>query len=443
MVRWLLLLAGCAGASLVGLASGFYVTFPSEEAATYAEYTFHQKNKDYAIEVGDVRPWWLPGVRATDVTIYTVKRAKRTKDVPKPGMVRVEMARLDALGVRAEVLPLLMGRTSYGFTASLLGGDVSGHFSQAASSTQLSFDADGLDLAKMPIDKGDLVVHLAGRLAGKSNLEFDSEDVKNSTGALDVVFDGLRLDSGTKVMGIELPVVIFTVARVKFEAQEGKLVVTEGTFDGDVLDMTLSGDIALNKKLARSRNRLELAVTLSEDLDRLARIAPMMKRARDDEGVYHFNIGGTIFSPTFRAGRGTGSKLALNNADGDAPKFDRPTPGGGGEVSGEADPDEAREERKKRREDRIKERRERLKKRREEAAASGGGTAIGEEGDEEGLREDREDRPREPRQMHDDEEGHPMDFDPSMARPRGDMMDVGPPGNEFPPGAEFQGGEEE
>jgi type II secretion system protein N len=434
MLRWAMLMAGCAGASFLGLAAGFYTTFPSDEAAAWAEYEFHQRNREFALEVGDVRPWWLPGVRATDVTVYTVKRGKRTKDEPKPGMVRTEMLKFDSLAVRGQVLPLLAGRQAFGFSTSMLGGDLSGVYSQSTSGVELSFNASGLDLAQMPIDKDGVVVHLGGTLSGSSDLVLDAEDVKNSTGALDLVFDGLKLDSGTKVMGVELPVVTFTAARVRFEANEGKLVVTEGTFDGDVLDMTLTGDIALNKKIARSRNRLELAVTLPEDLDRIAKIAPAMKRARDPEGAYHFNVGGTIFSPTFRAGKGVGARVASTD-DGGLPGLGRVGAVLGEEGGGDgADPDEAREERRRRREERIKERRERLKKRREEALANGGGSALGEEGDEIGMLEDREGDRRGPRNFGDrDEEFEPGDMDMGAGPPRMDMPDMGPPNNEFPP----------
>ncbi|MSQ00700.1 MAG: type II secretion system protein GspN [Myxococcales bacterium] len=428
MMRWIALLGGCAAAGASGLVAGFYTTFPSEEVARYAEVQFHARNKDYALEVGDVRPWWLPGVRATDVTLYTVKKGKKSNDNPAPSPVRSEMMKLDALAVRLQVLPRLAGKWAFGYTAELLGGDVSGTFSQGAASIDLNFVADGLDLALMPIERDELTVHLAGKISGKSNLALDGENVKNSTGALELSFEGLQLAEGSKVMGLELPVVSFSVAKVKLEAQDGALEVTEGTFDGDVIDMTLSGDISLNKKLERSRNRLKLVVSLPEDLDKLAKLAPAMKRARDEEGGYHFNIGGTIGSPTFRPGRGSDSKVAKSGAA----DLDKPDFGGlsGAEAGEDVDPEVAREERKKRREERVKERRERLRKRREESAGRGGDEEEGmmpplQEVDEGDVR-----RPLE--EQHGDELED--DMGPGAAQNR--MPDLGPPNLEF-------GGEEE
>ncbi len=439
MIRWLLLFGGCVGAGMIGLVGGFYTTFPSAEVAQYAEVQFHARNKEYALEIGDVRPWWLPGVRATDVTLYTVKKGKKSKDKPSPTPVRSEMMKLDALAVRLQVLPRLAGKWAFGYTAELLGGDISGTFSQGAASIDLNFDADGLDLAMMPIERDDLVVHLAGKLSGKSNLALDGEDVKNSTGSLELSFEGLSLAEGSKVMGLELPVVSFSAAKVKLEAQDGALEVTEGTFDGDVIDMTLSGDISLNKKLERSRNRLKLVVTLPEDLDKLAKLAPAMKRARDEEGGYHFNIGGTLVSPTFRPGRGTDSKVASSGIT----DFDKPELSGlsGGDAGEDADPEVAREERKKRREDRVKERRERLRKRREESAGRGGDENEGmlpplhevDEGEERQERQER--RPIE--EQHGDE----LEDDMGPGRAQNQMPDLGPPNLEM--GGEMGGGEEE
>lgn len=440
-MRWLLLLSGCVGAGFVGLVTGVYATFPSEEAGAYAEHEFHKANKDYALEVGDVRPWWLPGVSATDVKVYSVKKGRKSKDQPEPPMIRTEMIALDALAVRLQVLPRLMGKWSFGYSAELLGGAIDGSYAKGDAGVDLDFTASALDLSQLNIQKDDVSVQLSGKLVGESDLTLDSEDVKNSKGFLEFSFDGLQLAEGSKVMGLDLPVVTFTEAKVRMEAQEGKLVVTEGKFDGDVLDMTLSGDIALNKKVERSRNRLDLAVTLPEDLDKLARIAPQMKRARDEEGAYHFSIGGTLLSPTFRPGRGSAKGLARE--DGEAPTGGGPrlTPGlgGGGD---DVDPEAAREERRKRREERIAERRERLRKRREEGGGGGGANDRGSEMDEDGPMlpplEPIDEGEMMPRQG-DDEVGGEPEFDRGEGPNRGGPIpDIGPPGGfDGPPEEEF------
>ncbi|MBM4391625.1 MAG: type II secretion system protein GspN [Deltaproteobacteria bacterium] len=443
MLRWLALGAGCVLTGGIGTAAGLYMAFPSEKAAEYAEWRVHSANDDYALEVGGVHPWWLPGVAADDVTFYTVKKARRKKDQEGPTLERVQVLQLDRLAVRAQLLPLLLGKTAVSYQAELLGGSIDGAFARSDTAMELEFEIDELDLGAAPIEKDDLSVSLLGTLSGKADLVLDTEDVKASTGGLELSFDGLKLGAGSKVMGIELPAVSFSTAGVKLEVQQGKLEVIEGKFDGDLIDMELSGDISLNKKLERSRNRLELVVTLPEDLDKLASIAPPLKRSRDEEGGFHFSIGGTVLSPTFRPGRGTG-KSSRSDRDGEeSPSKPRLLSGEEGGVS-EDDPEAAREERRKRREERIKERRERLKKRREEAAQTrGDGAVVGDgEGDMMGGPMDDLGDGRGPRDDdgggYGDDMGPPDDFeypdnDMGPGRPMDGMPDGGPPGNENPP----------
>ncbi len=448
MLRWLALAAGSLATGALGTVAGLYVAFPSTKAADYAEWRVHQANDDYALEVGGVRPWWLPGVAAADVTFFTVKKARRKKGEEGPKLERVQILQLDSLAVRAQLLPFLLGKTAVSYQAELLGGSVDGAFARSDSAMELNFEIDELDLGAAPIEKDDLSVNLLGTLSGQADLVLDTEDVKASTGGLELNFDGLKLGEGSKVMGIELPVVSFSTAGVKLEVKEGKLEVIEGKFDGDLIDMELSGDISLNKKLERSRNRLELVVTLPEDLDKLASIAPALKRSRDEDGGFHFSIGGTVLSPTFRPGRGTGKTSRSDRDDDESPSKPRLLSGEEGGLS-EDDPEAAREERRKRREERIKERRERLKKRREEAAQTqGDGAAVG---DGDAMREPMDDmgdmdRPggRGPRDDeggdYGDEMGPPDDFeypenDMGPGQPMEGMQDNGPPGNE-PPGFE-------
>lgn len=439
MMRWLLLGFGASASACAGSLIGLFVTFPSESASAWAAYQVHQRDDDYSLEVGDVRPWVFPGLRATDVTLYSVKKGRKTKDDPEPAAVRSELLKLDSLAVRVQVLPRIVGKWSFGYAAEMLDGTIRGHYARGDSGAELSFEIADLDLSLAPLQTDDASVNLLGKLGGSSDLVLDAEDVKASTGSLELVFDGLQLAAGSKVMGLTLPVVQFATAKVRLEAKEGKLAVTEGTFDGDVIDMTLTGDITINKKLERSRNRMELVVTLPPDLDQLARIAPTLKRARDAEGAYHFNIGGTIVSPTFRAGRGTGN-TAKN--DGDGPRARPDSNDEGPEMAdgdAGADADATRDERKRKREERIKERRERLRKRREEAGTATAGTM------DEGP--DFDPRGRDPGEgppdMGPDEMDGPPPFDREDQRedfgegpPPDGMPDWGPPDNDNPPGFE-------
>jgi len=93
-------------------------------------------------------------------------------------------------------------------------------------------------------------------------------------------------------------------------------------------------------------------------MDTLLKSMSSTKRARDDEGYYHFRGSGTVSNPRFTPDRSKsrgGSTSRDNDYDDDKPTRSR-------RRAGNSD-DDASERRKKRR-DRIKKRRERMKERR-------------------------------------------------------------------------------
>ena len=346
---------------------GLYVTFPAVAARERVVYEFGEWSRnEYAVDIGGLSLWRLSGVDLSDVTFYTVKKGRKTKDEPDPPRERTPMLHLDGLAVRAAPVSMLIGKDALAFVAEIYDGALSGEFAQSDAGVEVSFDGGGIDLGKLPVATENMTLNLVGIASGEADLTFDAADVKNSSGFLKLSFEGLGLAADSAVAGFGLPEVTFSEAGVAFEVKEGKLAVTEGTFASDTLNATLSGDIVLNKKLVRSRNRLELLFSLPDDLDKLAQIAPELKRARDDDGKYHVTIGGTILSPTVRfsrSGRGGGGG-GMRGDKGDLPggmgEMDGP---GGGDFTPSADP----EERRKAREERIRARRERLKERREQA----------------------------------------------------------------------------
>lgn len=365
MIHKLLLVAGGLAWGATSFLGGLYLTFPAQVARDRVEYEFGlATGQDYAISIGDLSLWRLSGIDLDDVGIHSVKKGRKTKDTPKPAMERTLLASFDRLAVRAAPIPTLMGKRAVDFIAEIYGGDIDGRWIQSADGVQISFAAEDIDLTQLPAQGGDISLRLLGKLEGEADLELKSEDVKTSTGTLRLSFPGLGLGAGSKVGGFGLPEVVFEKAVVALEVQDGKLEVTEGTFESPILNATLSGNVTLNKKLGRSRNRLELTFTLPEDLDELAQIAPDMKRARDTDGNYHFLVTGTVLAPHVRPSR-TGAKGATaGNAIREGGVRDSISAGGPG---GDFDPSMDEGDRKERREKRIAERRERLRKRREEA----------------------------------------------------------------------------
>jgi hypothetical protein len=301
------------------------------------------------------------------------------------------------------------------FDTDLAGGSVTGTYAQGSSSVDLAFDVSDLDLSQLPTETAETKIALLGKLQAEADLTLDTEDTKASTGTIRFSLPGFGLGSGSSVGGFQLPEVTFDKAEVAFEAKDGKLEVTEGTFESSTLNATLSGDITLNKKLARSRNRLELTFSLPEDLDQLAQLAPDVKRSRDSDGKYHYLISGTVMSPHGRFSRA--GVHAPRGSDDEGPAS--PVLGGALRGGGAADfdPGMTDEERKEARRKRIEERRERLRKRREEREAGNADGMRGKDGNEKG------------------DDGPPFlpgDDGPQMDEPM-PGMDDGPDQPQFPP----------
>ena len=346
---------------------GLYVTFPSDVAKERVIHEFDKANEgEFALQMGDLSLWRLTGVQMDQVEVMALKRGKRSKDNPKPGMEATSFLKLDELALRAQLLPLALGQRAVAFSAELWGGTIDGTFSTSTALTEVEGEAHDLDLSRFPIQNGETVLNLVGTLDAEASLSLNTEELKESKGKLRVGFSSLGLGDGSKAGGFGLPVVSFTKAEVIFEVKDGKMEVTSGDFESSELTATLSGDITLNKKLSRSRNRLELAFSLPPNLDELARIAPEMKRARDEDGKYHAMISGTLASPSFRLSRTRVGERA-GPITGSGPVA---LGGGLGEGGSPLPSDMSEEERRVAREKRIQDRRERLRKRREELEES-------------------------------------------------------------------------
>ncbi|MSP54541.1 MAG: type II secretion system protein GspN [Myxococcales bacterium] len=346
-----------ASASAIGFVLGMYATFPSDAAIAFiSSQVDHRSQHEYALGAESLGPWWGTGLRFADLTLYTVKRARHAKDQPQT-YDRSPLLHCDSLGVRLAPLSFLAGKQGYAFKAEMLDGALSGLYAFSADLVDLSLDIRDLDLTKLGAAGSEATVNLVGSLGGEADLHINLKEMKQSTGVLSLSIEGFGIGAGSKVSGFELPATKFATARVAFDVHDGKMTVTDGTFEGDVITATLSGDVTLNKKMGRSRAKLDIAFTLPEDIQKLADLSPMLKRSKDDEGKYHCSVGGMVSGPSFRCGKGT------------TPRIGRDGPGSGGLIGDGPTQDNSElseEERRQRREDRIKERRERLKKRRED-----------------------------------------------------------------------------
>ncbi len=358
MIRLALYALTGAFATTVGFVAGLYVTFPSEAAITFLNYQIDKSsNHEYALGADSLRPWWAMGLSFKNLTVYSVKRARHVRDQPL-AYERAPLVHFDSLGVRLAPLSFLTGKQGYSFAAGVLGGAIDGVYAFSTDLIDLSFNIDALDLSKLGASGPEATFNLVGALGGDADMHVNLKEIKQSSGTLALAIEGFAIGPGSKMAGFELPETKFTTAKLSFDLHDGKMSVTEGSFEGDVISATITGDVTLNKKFGRSRNKLDLGFTLPEEFQKLADLSPTLKRSKDDEGHYHCAVGGTLAAPSFRCGKGLAPRVREGTVGGPL--------AGQGQGPDDGSDELGDEERRARREERIKDRRERLRKRREE-----------------------------------------------------------------------------
>ncbi|MCB9793447.1 MAG: type II secretion system protein GspN [Alphaproteobacteria bacterium] len=413
---------------------GLWLTFPSELARDRLVYEVDSRSGGgMALRADAVHPWWLTGLSLSGLELYSVENTRRRGGEPPPAKQLLKAATLAA---RVQLLPLLRGVYAFGVGGDIYGGDLSGAVS--LDGKRLTFNEvvlDGLDLSQYPLMGDTYEASLSGDLRLALDLVYDQEEVKASEGRVRLKINDLRINSA-KVMGFDLPEAVFTEALLSFKVENGRAEVRHGTFVSDTLSAEVDGQITLNESFGRSRLNLTIDVKLGDELDTLAKLAPGVKDARDDDGVYHFNCLGTVERPSCRPkssrrtpparGATRGASTLGSPLDGGVDEGDdlaRRLPGG--ELDN-PDDDVAR-----RREERLAERRDRIRKRREERLAAQDEREIGGPGagDDIELQDDEEFIDEEPEFIDEEFEPEFEDELPAAGDPGFEDGPVGEPGD--------------
>jgi len=335
--------------------------FPNDTFERWAEFQVQDATRGATlIDLSETRFLGLAGLSGK-LGLYKGTKQRRRKRRGKGATTTppVHQLSIDHFNLRPRVISALLGKAMVDIDLVVKGEEIEGAIGLSSDAYYLDLDTEDFDLAPMPgFDTKDFSSDYAGKLSVISDLVLSRTDPKESSGELKLSFDDLQFfNTKLKDLGFDLMPMAFTESVLKFSVEDGRATVTEGRFPGDLIDAEIEGDIILNKKLSRSRLSLKIkAKILDSAMDSLLKTMSTTKRARDDEGYYHFRVSGTVSNPRFMLDR---SQSRGSSAGGDD-DFDKPTTRGGRRTSTS---DDATERRKKRRE-RIKKRRERMKERR-------------------------------------------------------------------------------
>ena len=338
---------------------GVKLFFPAQAAADRASYEVDRATKGgIQLVLGEVSAWTLSGLSVDDLQVLRKRRSRgRDAEENSPKL----LAEMESLQVRLNLLPLLGGSQLVEVASELYDGRLSGTLGRDGSRTVLDLIADGLDLSQYPamLPDGE-ALQLVGRLNLESDLRIDREELEDSSGELLLEIDGFGILN-------EAFADSFSEAVLELEADDGKLVVSKGSFDGEKIQAVVTGEVVLKERLGRSKVDLRIRVKMDTSYELLANAAGY-KRARDSEGYYHFKCSGTLDNRRCRkdtaAARGSSPRGARGRGGADRER-DRTSRSSSERFS----PDESAEERRERRQERIRERRRKARERRGGAGA--------------------------------------------------------------------------
>ncbi len=342
--------------------AGFVTAFPEEAARQRLAWEVREATGGaLELSAASLSPWRLTGLRLGEVEVlkHPTRPIRRPADDDAEGQdLPVLLARLDELAGRVEVLPLLAGERALAWRAALYDGEVSGRVALDDETIEAAWEGEGIDLARVPLEGEDWSADAQGHLALHGELRWSPDDFSTLEGEAGLEVDDLAIDALT-VMGMTIDRVKFSQAELALEASDGRAEVKKGRFVSDLLEAEVGGEVVLNRVPARSRLKLTVKLKLAEEYDKLVQVMPTMKRARDDDGVYHFSVMGTVQRPRMRedvmAARGRQRPDAARRRAGGNVR--RPST-----VRDRVDPEEAQRRREERRQ-RLLERKEALKNR--------------------------------------------------------------------------------
>jgi type II secretion system protein N len=334
------------------LLMGIKLFFPTEAVGQRLVYGMEEATGgSFKLILDDVSAWTLSGLQADQVQILRQKKKRRRNSDDEDPPLSL-FAELDSIAARIQILPFLRGSQLVTLKGKAYDGTIGGELGMDGDVLVLELIGEDLDLSLYPASLPDgEALQLSGRLHLESDLHLDKEDVDNSTGEVRLEIDQLAILN-------EAFADSFDEALLELEADDGKLLVKRGTFQGEKIQVEVSGEIALNKRIGKSRLDIQIKVDLDASYDLLAK-ASGLKRARDSDGTYHFECTGTLERKRCRsdrqAARGTSRRSSTsrrNRSDDEDIGLDR------------FQPDESAAERRERRQERIRDRRARSRDRR-------------------------------------------------------------------------------
>lgn len=279
---------------------------------------------DPVVKIDELSLWRMSGVELERVSLQLASTD------PDPGPT----VELDAAGVRIGLFSLLLNAPTVYFSAALYGGELEGAVTlkgdqeaadsflghtfalldgKASGVAALHLSIDGIDLSKAPPVLEKAGVPVTGVLGGKVDVELGEDPGKEAAGDIDLTLAGVTLGPGELQIpvpgltgGLTLPLIDMGDLEVKAPVAEGKAKFEKLGLNGKDFNANVDLELSLSSRMAGTRLTGDGSFQISEQFleqnskfKTLLDFAAPLKRARDDEGRYHFNLRGSLQKPKF------------------------------------------------------------------------------------------------------------------------------------------------
>jgi type II secretion system protein N len=320
----------------VAFAFAAYLTFPYARLRDrlVAEFASEPKGKagpQQRLEIDELEPYWLSGVRAKGVRV-TLGAAPRPGGADDPPTV----IEVDEVRARMSILPRLIGRTKVNFLVKAFGGEVEGTFLDSSTERHLEVDLDGVEITRIDPIVSMVGLPMTGSMKGKVDLTFPDKQFAKGSGTVALTIADLSVGNGVaKLKGmIALPKTRVGDLVLDAEAREGAMKLNKLAATGGDLEIASEGKIAMRNEVKDSLTDIYLRFKFSEayknknDATKALftgplpafELAPEIKASKRADGFFGWHMSGPFSNAKFDPWAGTGPAPAAPATPGVSPR---------------------------------------------------------------------------------------------------------------------------
>lgn len=317
-LRW----SGYVAAYLAVLTLFFYITFPFSalKQRIIAAYAATQGGASPGrLEIDDLTwSFAFPGVVASGVRMVSLNPevGAATEDT-KPRVITLE-----EMSARVSPVKWLFGTKDIAFSADGMGGEVDGNIVISSKGREYSIELRDVSPGQLPTIAETIGLPMKGVVNGEMHITLPEEKAALAQGEVNLVIENLEIGDGkAKIRNtIALPTVQVGTLEIKATITSGQLKIEKLSANGSDLELEGEGKIRLRDKVQQSgvevlvrfgftdkyRNKSDLTKAIFGDPKSTAPglfdMDPTMKRAKQSDGSYNFNVSGSFdrlrYTPT-------------------------------------------------------------------------------------------------------------------------------------------------